>query len=134
MAKHVLAVDDEADIRMILESLLKSSGYEVDTASDGEDAATRLNEGRYDLVVLDVMMPRRDGYEVLRDIRGRGLHDLPVVMLTAKASDKDVWKGYEEGVTYYMTKPFTNQAFLNIVNYLVGDLSPQEKERLEAQL
>ena len=80
------------------------------------------------------MMPKLDGYAVLREIRGRGWGDLPVVMLTAKASDQDVWKGYEEGATYYMTKPFNNQMFLNIIDYLIGDLTPQEKKALEMHL
>jgi DNA-binding response OmpR family regulator len=134
VAKRVLAVDDETDIRMVVESLLKSSGYEVDTACDGEEAMMKYDHGRYDLVVLDIMMPKRDGYEVLKEIRSRGLQRAPVIMLTAKATDKDVWKGYEEGATYYITKPFVNQTFLNIVNYLIGDLPPHEKEKLEAHL
>jgi two-component system alkaline phosphatase synthesis response regulator PhoP/two-component system response regulator VicR len=134
MAKRILAADDETDIRLIVESLLKSSGYDVDTACDGEEAMTKFNQNRYDLVVLDIMMPKLDGYGVLKAIRDHGSKSMPVVMVTAKATDKDVWKGYEEGATYYITKPFINQAFLNIVNYLIGDLSPHEKERLETQL
>lgn len=134
VAKRVLAVDDETDIRMIVESLLKSGGYEVDTACDGEDAIMKYNRNKYDLVVLDIMMPKRDGYEVLKEIRSRGPESAPVIMLTAKATDKDVWKGYEEGATYYITKPFVNQTFLNIVNYLIGDLPRHEKEKLEAHL
>ena len=134
VAKRVLAVDDETDIRMIVESLLKSGGYEVDTACDGEDAIMKYNRNKYDLVVLDIMMPKRDGYEVLKEIRSRGPESAPVIMLTAEATDKDVWKGYEEGATYYITKPFVNQTFLNIVNYLIGDLPRHEKEKLEAHL
>jgi DNA-binding response OmpR family regulator len=134
VAKRILAVDDEADIRMIIEGLLASGGYDVTTAEDGEDAMVKLNKGKFDLAVLDVMMPKRDGFEVLKSIRGGGNDSLPVIMLTAKATDKDVWKGYEEGVTYYLTKPFSNQQLLNIVNYLIGDLPPHEKERLEALL
>lgn len=134
MAKRILAVDDENDIRVVIEAILSSKGHEVDTAVDGEDALVKLNQRKYDLVILDIMMPKLDGYGTLKEIRNRGLGDLPVVMLTAKAADKDVWKGYEEGVTYYLTKPFENVQLLNIVNYLIGDLSPQEKKSLEAQL
>jgi DNA-binding response OmpR family regulator len=134
VGKRVLAVDDETDIRMIIEGLLKSGGYEVETAEDGEDALGKFNKGRFDLVILDVMMPKRDGYEVLREIRQGPKGETPVVMLTAKATDKDVWKGYEEGATYYLTKPFSNQQLLNIVKYLIGDLPPHERERLETHL
>jgi DNA-binding response OmpR family regulator len=134
MAKRVLAVDDESDIRTIIEAVLISKGYEIDTAVDGEDALMKLNQAKYDLVVLDIMMPKLDGYGVLKEIRQRGLTKLPVVMLTAKSTDKDVWKGYEEGVTYYITKPFENVRLANIIDYLIGDLTPQEKSKLETQL
>ena len=134
MAKRILAVDDETDIRAIIEAVLSSKGYEVDTAVDGEDALVKIGQGKYDLVILDIMMPKLDGYGVLKEIRERGLTELPVVMLTAKTTDADVWKGYEEGVTYYITKPFENVRLGNIVDYLIGDLSPQEKSRLEAEL
>jgi DNA-binding response OmpR family regulator len=134
MGKRVLVVDDETDIRVILEGLLKSSGYEVDTAQDGEEALLKLNRAKYDLIILDIMMPKRDGYEVLREIRQSDSSTLPVIMLTAKASDKDVWKGYEEGATYYITKPFKNRMLLNIVNYIIGDMSANEKARLESLL
>lgn len=134
MAKRILAVDDESDIRTIIEAVLTSKGYEVETAVDGEDALVKLNQGRYDLVILDIMMPKLDGYGVLKELRTRGMGKLPVVMLTAKSTDKDVWKGYEEGVTYYITKPFENVRLSNVVDYLIGDLSPQEKARLETQL
>jgi len=134
MAKKVLAVDDESDIRMIIEAVLVSKGYEVNTAVDGEDALVKLNQSKYDLVILDIMMPKLDGFGVLKEIRQRGLTSLPVVMLTAKSTDRDVWKGYEEGVTYYITKPFENARLANIIDYLIGDLSPQERARLETQL
>jgi DNA-binding response OmpR family regulator len=134
VAKKVLAVDDETDIRTIIQGLLTSGGYEVTTAEDGEDALTKFNQGRFDLVLLDVMMPKRDGYEVLKAIRESPRGNTPVVMLTAKATDKDVWKGYEEGATYYLTKPFSNQQLLNIVKYLIGDLPPHERARLETLL
>ena len=134
MAKRVLVVDDESDIRMIIEAVIVSKGYEVDTAFDGEDALVKLNQNKYDLVILDIMMPKLDGFGVLKEIRQRGLASLPVVMLTAKSTDKDVWKGYEEGVTYYITKPFENVRLANIADYLIGDLTPQERARLETQL
>ena len=134
MAKRILAVDDESDIRMIIQAVLAGKGYEVDTAVDGEDALVKLNQGKYDLVVLDIMMPKLDGYGVLKEIRERGLGDMPVVMLTAKSTDKDVWKGYEEGITYYITKPFENVRLANIVDYIIGDLTPEERRRLETQL
>lgn len=134
MVKHILAVDDESDIRTIIEALLTSKGYKVDTAVDGEDALVKLNQGAYDLVILDIMMPKLDGYGVLEELRKRGLGDLPVIMLTAKSTDKDVWKGYEEGITYYVTKPFENVRLSNIVDYLIGGLSPGERAKLESQL
>ncbi len=134
MAKRILAVDDENDIRVIIKAVLSARGYDVELAVDGEEAIVKLNQGTYDLVILDIMMPKLDGHGVLKEIRTRGLTNLPVVMLTAKSTDKDVWEGYEEGATYYITKPFENIRLGNIVDYLIGDLPPQERAKLETQL
>jgi DNA-binding response OmpR family regulator len=88
---------------------LRKDGYEVTTASDGREALARFTEGRFDLVVLDVMMPRMDGLEVCRRIRAR--NNVPIIMLTAKAEEIDKVLGLELGADDYITKPFSLREF-----------------------
>lgn len=134
MAKKILVVDDEPDIHAVIKTLLAKKDYEVQTASDGQEALQKLSTGKYDLIILNVLMPNVDGFTVLLRIREGGQTDLPVVMLTALSSDRDMWKGYEKGATYYLTKPFENKQLVSIVDYLIGDLPRDERLRLECSL
>jgi DNA-binding response OmpR family regulator len=108
-APRILLADDEQSIQTLLSFPLRKDGYEVTTASDGREALARFNEGRFDLVVLDVMMPRMDGLEVCRRIRAR--NNVPIIMLTAKAEEIDKVLGLELGADDYITKPFSLREF-----------------------
>lgn len=133
--KKILVVEDEPDIRLNLTTLLSANGYGVDEAEDGQVALSRLAAGqRYDVMILDLMMPNVDGYEVLERMDPAQLEQLSVIVLTAKNQDEDILQGYIMGATYYVTKPYENSAVLNIVRYLVGDLSEDQKIHLEKHL
>lgn len=117
--QKVLVVDDDSDIRDLLVLDLEMSGYEVITAENGAQAEEVARQQLPDLIVLDVMMPGRTGYEVLSSLRDDELtHEIPVVMLTAKTSDEDVWAGWSAGADYYMTKPFDYEQLERFIKYL----------------
>lgn len=103
----VLLVDDDPDIRRILEFTLSAEGFEVVTASDGEEAVKLARQLVPDVMVLDVMMPGFDGYGVLEHVRSNPItQNIRVLMLSAKATDDDVWNGWRAGADCYLTKPF----------------------------
>lgn len=104
MQKRLLIVDDEPAIIKGLKFSLEQDGYLIDAAYDGEEAIDMFKNGEYDLVVLDVMLPKMDGFKVLQRIRERS--DVPVIMLTAKGEDMDRILGLEYGADDYLTKPF----------------------------
>ncbi|WP_412068365.1 response regulator transcription factor [Rubrivirga sp. IMCC43871] len=103
--RPILVVDDERAMREGLRDNLEFEGYAVDEAADGEAALAKLTAGAYCLVVLDVMMPKRSGFEVLREARAAGV-TTPVILLTAKAEEFDTVRGLEFGADDYVTKPF----------------------------
>ncbi len=114
--KRILAVDDEPGIARLIKVNLERAGYEVETANDGAEALELIENGLYDLIITDVMMPRMDGMELLNTIRSRPeLSDLPVILLTAKSSDADVTQGYSLGTDMYLTKPFSPPELLTWV-------------------
>ena len=104
MAQTVLIVDDEKNIVNIIAFNLKKEGYEVLTAGDGEEAVAIADEKNPDLILLDIMMPKMDGYEACRKIREK--HNMPIIMLTARAEELDKVLGLEMGADDYVTKPF----------------------------
>ncbi|MGE5181144.1 MAG: response regulator transcription factor [Acidobacteriota bacterium] len=106
---RILVVEDDPSIRMGLEDTLTAKGYEVDAVGKGGEGAERATSGRYDLLVLDVMLPDLDGFEVLRRVRGaRGaVRRLPVIMLSARGAELDRVRGLELGADDYVTKPFS---------------------------
>ena len=106
---RILLVDDEQSIQTLLSFPLRKDGYEVVQATDGREALARFGEGPFDLVVLDVMMPRMDGLEVCRRLRARS--SVPIIMLTAKAEEIDKVLGLELGADDYITKPFSMREF-----------------------
>ena len=105
MNKKLLVVDDDTDIRELLEFDLSQSGYDVDTAKDGLEGLQKAISNNYDLVLLDVMMPKMNGVEVLRKLRAEGVKT-PVMMLTAKAEKDDRITGFNAGADDYLPKPF----------------------------
>jgi two-component system alkaline phosphatase synthesis response regulator PhoP/two-component system response regulator VicR len=107
MAQTVLVVDDDPQIVRVVEINLTQEGYTVRTAADGEDALAAVAQERPDLIILDVMMPRMDGFETLKRLKADpALAEIPVIMLTARAQDEDVFEGYGTGAKWYLTKPF----------------------------
>ncbi len=105
--KHILVVDDDEHTRGLLTDLCETSGYKVTTAEDGNVALERIADGRPDLVLLDLMMPRRDGFSVLRAVReNNSWVDLPIILLTATGDMDGKIKGMELGADDYVTKPF----------------------------
>ncbi len=104
MAKRILLVDDEPLILKGLKFSLEQDGYETDTAADGEEALAKMRNGGYDIVLLDVMLPKLSGIEVCQNIRET--NNVPIIMLTAKGEDMDKILGLEYGADDYMTKPF----------------------------
>jgi two-component system, OmpR family, alkaline phosphatase synthesis response regulator PhoP len=107
MASRVLIADDEPNIVISLEFLMKQRGYETRVARDGDEALAEVESFRPDLVLLDVMLPRRNGFEVCQKLRADGWTDLRIVMLTAKGRDIEIEKGLALGADAYVTKPFS---------------------------
>ena len=135
MAKgKVLVVDDEPGIVAIVQTNLEAEGYSVVAAADGEEALRRVQEEHPDLVILDVMMPVMDGWQVLERLeRDEKTAGLPVIMLTAKAQDEDILQGLEQGAVEYMTKPFYPEDLAASVTLLLSvfDRGLREKRRQE---
>lgn len=117
--RRILAVDDDPDIVELLKINLEAAGYAVEVAFNGEDAVDVATQTLPDLIVLDVMMPKKDGLEALAELRALpDTREIPVVMLTAKASDTDVWTGWQAGADYYLTKPFDVDELMRFISYL----------------
>ena len=116
MAKKILACDDERHIVRLIQVNLERSGYQVVTAFDGAEALKKVEAERPDLIVLDVMMPKMDGFEVLKRLQANPeTREIPVIMLTTKAQDVDVFRGWSSGVSAYLTKPFNPLELLTFV-------------------
>ncbi len=121
MGKRILIVDDEPNILISLEFLMKREGYEVQVARDGEEGLALAHTWRPDVVLLDVMMPRKSGFDVCQAIRADdALAGMRIVMLTAKGRDIDVAKGLALGADAYLTKPFATQELVRRVRELLG--------------
>jgi len=126
MAKKIVLAEDEPQIARLVEFKLKKEGYEVTWKPNGEEALEAIRKEKPDLILLDIMMPVMDGYEVLRRIReDENLKSIPVVMLTARAQEKDVVKGIDSGAEDYITKPFHPAELLARVKRILS----KEKEQ-----
>jgi two-component system, OmpR family, alkaline phosphatase synthesis response regulator PhoP len=121
MPGRVLIVDDEPNIVVSLQFLMKKGGFETSVARDGDEALAEVESFRPDLVLLDVMMPRRDGYEVCQQLRSTGWTDLKIVMLTAKGREAEATKGLALGADAYVTKPFSTSELVDTVTRLLAD-------------
>jgi DNA-binding response OmpR family regulator len=121
MTKKVLIADDEQNIVISLEFLLRREGFEVLIASDGEEALIKLRAEKPDIILLDVMMPKMNGFDVCQAIRADpDLADMRVLMLTAKGREAEVSKGLGLGADAYMTKPFSTKELVVQVRALLG--------------
>jgi len=125
MRPSVLLVDDEPNIVLSLEFLMKQAGYDVRIARDGDAALQAVAERAPDLILLDVMTPGRDGYEVCQTIRANpAWKDIKIVMLTAKSREVEREKGLALGADDYVTKPFSTRELVNRVRRLLADEHP----------
>jgi DNA-binding response OmpR family regulator len=121
MTRKVLIVDDEPNIVISLEFLLQQSGYEVGIARDGEEALAQMIAFQPDLVLLDIMLPLRSGFEVCQKIRENSAWDrVKVIMLSAKGRELEVSKGLALGADAYITKPFSTKALVEQVRALLA--------------
>jgi len=121
VTKRILIVDDEPNIVISLEFLMKREGFEVAVAGDGETALRLLAEQQPDLVLLDVMLPKKSGYEVCQAIRGNAAwRATKIILLTAKGRETEMAKGMALGADTYMTKPFSTKDLLTRVKQLLG--------------
>ena len=112
----MLIVEDEPNIVLSLEILLRRAGYETASTGDGEEALEIIRRTRPDVVLLDIMLPKRNGYEVCRSVKSEpGLSSIPVIMLTAKGQEVEILKGLEFGASAYIAKPFGNAEVLEAV-------------------
>jgi len=122
MSKSVLVVDDETNIVLSLEFLMKQAGHEVRIATDGEEALRMVEEKTPDLILLDLMIPKRDGYDVCQTIRSNpDLADVKIIMLTARGLEVEREKGLALGANAYVTKPFSTQGLTELVNSLLDE-------------
>ena len=120
MSKYILIVDDESNIVLSLEFLMKKEGYEVHAVTNGEEALQAVKERTPDLILLDVMMPRKDGYEVCQELRSNpDWENIKIIMLTAKGRDVEREKGLALGADDYLTKPFATRELVEKVNSLL---------------
>ena len=120
-ARKVLIAEDEPNIVLSLEFLLKGAGYEVAVARDGSEALNLTGTLRPDLIVLDVMLPSVNGFEVCRQIRGnRETKDTRILILTARGRESEVEKGMAAGANAYLTKPFATKELMKAIVELVG--------------
>ena len=118
---RILVVDDEIYIVHILDFSLGMEGYEVITALDGEEALEKANEHKPDLVVLDIMMPKMDGYETCKALKAsETTKDIPVILLSAKGRNVDMQTGYDVGADEYITKPFSPRKLVDRINAILG--------------
>ena len=115
---HILVVDDDKNTRMYFEAVLQNNGYTVTAAKDGEDALDAMDKEHIDLVVLDVMMPKMDGYEFTKTLRESD-NNLPILMVSAKQLPIDKNKGFAVGTDDYMTKPVNQDEFLYRIKALL---------------
>ncbi len=132
MPKKILAVDDEKHIVRLIQVNLERAGYQVVTAFDGVEALKKVQEENPDLVVLDVMMPQMDGFETLKNLKANPqTRDIPVIMLTAKAQDADVFRGWQSGVDCYLTKPFNPLELLTFVKRIFESMEDDDDSDAE---
>jgi DNA-binding response OmpR family regulator len=125
MPKNILVVDDEPHVARTIQMALRGNGYEAEIALDGREALLALDHACPDLIVLDIMMPTMDGFEVMQTLKsGEDTRDIPVIMLTAKTAEEDMARGLFSGADCYLTKPFDPAELLTFVERILGDGNP----------
>lgn len=123
MTKRILLAEDEPNIVESLRFLLERAGFELSAENNGRKALEAALSGEFDLLILDVMLPGVDGYEILRQVRAdRRVSELPILMLTAKGQREDRERALDGGVDMFMTKPFSNAEIVDAVRKLANQL------------
>ena len=121
MGAKILVVDDERTIVKLITAKLSLEGYEVITAADGQEGLSMARAEKPDLIVLDVMMPKMDGYRVAKMLKLDDLHkDIPIIFLTAKVQDQDMEMGRQTGAEAYLTKPIDPESLISKVRELLS--------------
>jgi two-component system, chemotaxis family, chemotaxis protein CheY len=121
VTKSVLCVDDSASVRQMVSFTLESAGYAPDTAVDGADAITKLEQNKYQLIITDLNMPNLDGIGMIRKVRQMPQHaGLPIVMLTTESDEAKKMEGKAAGATGWIVKPFDQTKLVAVVNKLIG--------------
>ena len=128
---RILVVEDERDLNLLIQKVLKKAGYTVDGCYDGEEAQLHLMGAEYDAILLDVMMPRKDGYTLVRELREQGV-DTPVLFLTARDSVSDRVKGLDLGADDYLVKPFDFDELLARIRAMTRKHAGQRTNRFTA--
>lgn len=122
MPKNILIVEDEKPIRETIKSIISAPGISVDEAEDGSSAIMKIKNNRFDLVILDLIIPKVDGMDVLKEIRGnKETSELPVVILSSRNKDLDLLAGYKSKANYYITKPFTEDQLIKGIELIFGE-------------
>lgn len=119
--KKILIVEDEPDVASLLALMLKSRGHDIIEAGDGQEALEKARSERPDLIILDIMLPRLDGYKVARMLKfDENFSHIPIIMVTAKIQEKDKKTGLEMGADAYITKPFDTAMLLEKINEILS--------------
>jgi DNA-binding response OmpR family regulator len=125
--KRILIAEDEPSIVLSLEFLLTEAGYEVFTAVNGADALKLAEQHKPDLLVLDIMLPVVNGFEVCRTVRSDpAIHDMPILMLTARGREQEIARGLALGANAYVTKPFGTRELMSKIRELLGASGPTQ--------
>ncbi len=127
--KKILIVDDEQMIRQLLCEYLEFGGYQTDTAQDGYEAVTKARQNKYDLIIMDIMMPRLDGISAVKQIRKDS--SVPVLMLSARGEEYDKLFGFEVGADDYVTKPFSPKEVLARVKAILARSNPENAHSVQ---
>jgi len=131
--KRILIIDDDTEIRELLDFDIASSGYCTDTASDGMEGLNKALNNKYDLIILDVMMPKMNGFDVCKNIRQAKIN-IPILMLTAKGTIGDKTSGFDSGADDYLVKPFDVQEVLLRIRVLLRRSEPQNETYTSSEI
>lgn len=119
--KRILVVDDETEQVELVKKRVEGEGYDVVAAYDGEEALNRVREKRPDLIILDIMLPGKNGHEICASLQADSqFSDIPIIMLTAQGRAEDIKKGMDGGAVSYMQKPFKMEVLLGIIKGVIG--------------
>jgi len=122
--KHILIVDDAATVRLYHRNILESAGYAVEEAVNGIEALEKALNQPFDLYVVDLNMPKMDGYTFINELRGRDLMQAPVIMVSTEAESNDQQQAYRAGANLYLIKPVKSPELLLYCQILLGEVSP----------